>query len=530
MRLEDISIHAWIQKYGIKTEKGVPLDFYDHMFQYDVYRDFSPQQVTMKAAQIGDTTQKILKTLYLAAKNGMDIVYTLPTDTDVKVFAGGKVNRIIANNPILSEYTADKDSVEQKKVHNGMIYYRGTFAKKAATMVTADVLVHDEIDFSDQEIIGDYESRLQHSKYKWKWVFGHPSTEGVGAAKFWAMSDQKHWFIKCPHCGLEQYLGWPESFDIDKKIYVCAGLGNKNKKPCYKEITDEARRLGRWVAKIKDTKWSGYWIPLMVAPWIPAKYIIDKFNDKNNVTEEFFYNRILGLPYLGSGNKVTKDIIMRNLTSEVNDYSDRMCIGVDTGKHVHLVMGNIKGLVYYNASSDYEELEKLLNRFKNAIAVIDQGGDLIMPRQLREKYPGRIFLCSYRSDRKTMELITWGTGKEEGNVVADRDRMIQFVIDEFTQKRIPLYGNENDWYDYWLHWDKIYRTVEETALGTIKRHWNRSGADHWVHATAYWRIAMARFSETAKTFFVNDSSPINFPKGYTMNPDQTMDIKALTRK
>ena len=50
-------------------------------------------------------------------------------------------------------------------------------------------------------------------------------------------------------------------------------------------------------------EYSGYWIPLLLAPWITAKEILDYKADK---TEEYFYNKVLGLPYIGGGNKLSK--------------------------------------------------------------------------------------------------------------------------------------------------------------------------------------------------------------------------------
>ena len=75
-------------------------------------------------------------------------------------------------------------------------------------------------------------------------------------------------------------------------------------------------------------------------------------------------------------------------------------IGVDTGKQIHYVCGGEKGLFYYDVAKDYDEIENLLKRWPRAVCVIDQGGDLIGSRKLREHYPGRVFLCSYGEDRK----------------------------------------------------------------------------------------------------------------------------------
>lgn len=131
--------------------------------------------------------------------------------------------------------------------------------------------------------------------------------------------------------------------------------------------------------------------------------------------------------------------------------------------------------------------------------VIDQGGDIIGPRKLREKYPNRVWLCFFSADRKNDELIRWKD--EDFTVLADRNKMIQLVVDEFAEKRIPIYGTEAEWWDYWLHWSHIYRTAEEDSLGVVRYKWLRSDRDDWALATVYWRIGMSRFMEEKKTTF-----------------------------
>lgn len=498
---------------------------------FEPYRDMSPKQAILKAAQIGFSTLAILKTFWVAKNKGLNIIYTLPTQSDVWDFAGGKVNRIVAQNPVLQEWTEDKDSIEQKAVGQSLIYYRGTFTQKAAIMVSSDLNVYDEVDTSKPDVVEQYSTRLQHSKFKWEWYFSHPSAEGSGVDKFWKKSDQKHWFITCPHCKEEQYMDWPHSIDIEKGIFVC--------KYCEGELTNKDRRKGRWVAKYKDREFSGYWMPLLIAPWVTAKEIIGYKNEKS---EEYFYNKVLGLPYVGGGNKLTKQACMNNLTSLIitPEKKERVVIGVDTGKEIHLVAGTEKGLFYYSSSEDYAELESLLIRWPRAVAVIDQGGDLIGPRKLREKYPGRVFLCTYSEDRKTKQLVRWGKNDEEGAVIADRNRMIQLVVDEFTEERIPLQGDENDWYDFWLHWNALTRVKEiDDKTGMVKRKiWVRSGDDHFAHATTYWRVGMSRFcgsgsvlklkqDRSEKSFELGTDNKVPNPKTFLYAKRKRKDWRSL---
>ena len=385
INIKDYSILEWIDHHKILNEKGDPISFHKHLFLVDIYEDQSQNLVVMKAAQVGLSTLEILKNFYDAARMKMDIIYTLPTDSDVSVFVSGKVNRIIANNKILQEYTKDKDSIEQKQIRQSYVYFRSTWTQRAANMVTADRLVHDEKDSSNQQVLSTYQARMQHSQYKQTHTFSHPSSPGVGVDADWLDSDQKEWFIICPHCQKERYLSWDindhkkMSIDMKTKQFVC--------KECKGVLGWKDRAKGRWIPRYKDTlpsgkpiKFSGYHSSLLLCPWVTAGEIVDKFNDPKS-TLEFFYTRVLGLPYAGSGNSVSERTIKDLVTTDKNLYKGRMVIGVDTGIKLRYVIGNKQGLLGFGEMDDYtpddvnklalnQTIEYFLKVFPNSIMVL----------------------------------------------------------------------------------------------------------------------------------------------------------------
>ena len=531
-RLADVSIIAWIQENQIKNEKGDPIEFEDHLFQYDILRDKSDNIAAMKPAQVGLSTLQVIKNHFDSKGDKLDIIYTLPTDGDVNVFVSGKVNRIIANNPCMLADVADKDSIEQKQIGQSYEYFRGTWTKKAAIMITADRLVHDEIDSSKLGVIADFQARLQHSRHKQTHVFSHPSVPNKGVHAYFLMSDQKEWFVTCPHCRKEQYLEWSTedprrmSVDLARREFVC--------KKCGGILGKKDRAFGRWVPKRfkAKPKWSGYHISLLMAPWVTAGEICDKYQEclDGKQTMDFFYNKVFGLPFAGGGNAVDEETILGAVTAEPNDFKGRLVIGVDTGIALRYVVGNRQGLVGFGEMKDYmpdkvnnlainETLEYWLKTFPNSVMVVDQGGDIIGSRKLRQKYPGRVFLCHYARDRKAMQLMRWGEKEESGNVLADRNRMIQLVADEFRDKRIRLFrGTRADWHDYWLHWSHIYRVWETDQLGVPRYQWLRDGRDDWVHATIYWRIGVDRFGSSGAIVGAGLNPR---PNSYMVNADQT---------
>lgn len=484
-QIAEQAIGFFLKHYKITNDQGDPLDFKDHAYLKQIYQDFTPKQVVLKAAQIGFSTTANIKALWLAKNKGMDIIYSLPSASDIRDFVSGKTNRLIDYNPIFQEWTADKDSTEQKRVGANVIYFKGTWTERAAIATPADLYISDETDRSKQEIVGQFRTRLQHSRFGWEWYFSNPSSPGHGVDKHWAESDQKHWMVKCDSCGhewfltMENIMGSPPYFGCTK---------------CRKELD---RHQGRWIAKHTGRETSGYWIPSLIAPRLSATYILKK---KSELTEEQFTNYVLGQPFVGKGNVLTRQMFLQNLTDKINPMDSRVVIGVDTGIGINVVAGNKYGTFYYNKTDSYKEVENLLQRFPNSIAVIDQGGDITAPRALREKYPNRVFLCFFGADRKNDELIRWKD--DDGTVVADRNKMIQLVVDEFVEKRMPVYGTESDWYDYMTEWLGMYRTSEMNVLGVEVFKWNKpsSGRCDYPFAQVYLRIGLDRFMENASTF------------------------------
>lgn len=510
-QLGNADIHIFIEIHQIKNEQGHVLDFGDHAFLWDIFSDMAPHQAIMKAAQIGFSTTAIIKSLWLAHTKKMDMIYTLPTYGDVHDFVTSKVNRIIEQNPVLKEWTKDKDTIEQKKIGDSVIYYRGTWSERAALMISSDLNVHDEVDRSNLKVVDQYYSRLQHSKYHWQWLFSNPSVPEVGVHKLWSRSDQKHWFVTCDKCKKKQYL---EMQNILKKgdenwYFGCNACG-----------TELNRKHGEWIAKWNKLSYdpvtnpqgvNGYWISLLMAPWVSANTIKELERTKS---PEYFANFVLGIPYTGSGNVVSKSVIMRNLTDAINLQEGRIVIGVDPGVDIRYVIGNAQGIFFYGQCKNYDELDGLMKRWSKAIMVIDSGGDIIASRELRAKYKNRIFLAYYRQDRKSEEIFKWDD--DEGSVTIDRNKTISLVIEEFTDRRIPIYGNETEWYDYWVHWSHIYKTSEEDNLGQMRSRWQRSDRDDWVHATVYWRTGMDRFME-GEGAIINIQESIG-ETGYTTDP------------
>jgi len=467
-------IHAFLDYYQTTNDQGEVLDFKDHPYLIDIYSDWSPRMCIKKCAQVGISTTIIIKALWACKNFGLDVIYSFPTYDLANKMVSSKVNRLIANNPIFQQWTSDKDSIEQKKIGKNMLYFQGTSNEQAAIALPADLYIADEVDRSDQKIVDMFSSRLQHSKFAWEWRFSNPSVPENGVDVWWNESDQKEWFVRCQKCNRDQILTMDH---IKGNIFACEKCG-----------CELDRRKGQWIKRWNEEGLiSGYHISSLMASHLSAAKILKEQKDK---PEQQFTNMILGEPYVGAGNYLARHVLFSNLKNYDNPQDCPPVIGVDTGKNKHYVVGNKYGIFFRDYYKDYEPIERILKSNPAAICIIDRGGDETAPRALLEKYPSQVYLCTFVNSQD----VTPKWKEDIGYVNVDRDKLIQLVVDEFTEKRIPLFGSQEEWDEYATHWSRLYREMEEDAHGRRKYVWNTTKPDHYAFATLYWRVGMEKIA------------------------------------
>jgi len=491
------SLIHWILTKGIKNEKGEPVEFNQRYFLLDLYTDNSKKIVIRKAAQVGVSTFAILKELHDAIYYKLNQIHTLPTREDVWKFVPDKVDGIVKSNP--SIVIDGKNEVEQKQIGRSFIFYKGTFMEKEAIMLTSDRNIYDEVDKSNSSVIRDYRSRLGASQIREEIYISTPTVPNFGIDALWDQSDQKHWRFQCPKCKTWQYMEWDKNIDFDNEVYIC--------QKCHQEITHNIIKDGRWEARYPNREISGYWISQMIAPWRSCKELIKEKEDSED--EEYFYNFVLGLPYLNPESKIPASLILKNLTDKKSDEKD--CVmGVDVGgKDLHIILGNDQGIFRIEKIEDkpekskWQRLAELMEVYEVRFCVIDAEWDTNATYEFAKKFPDRVYLNWYRKDPKMIEIVRFlDEGKftdkpkdwnEEIKVLSDRNRIIDALIDDLKKGKFKFIFQAGDKQIQELidHIQTMYIRTVTDKIGDEHREWvSTTGKDHFVHALVYYKIAL----------------------------------------
>ena len=497
-----LSILQWIRDNKIQNENGDSIEFNDHAFMLDIYADRAPIQVIRKGSQIGASTMEILRAFHAARFLGINQIYTLPTVDDVGEFVKSKVNRIVKANPCIMEGVSakDVDSVEQKQIGKAFLFFKGTYTEKEAIMLTSDRNIHDELDKSKPEVIRDYTSRMGFSKIRSQHYFSTPTIPDVGIDALWGKSDQKHWRFDCPHCQYEQHMEWEKNVDRERKIYVCQKCRNK--------ITSRwVNDNGWWEARYPGELISGYWISQMMCPWRTCADLLRE--EKEAEDEQYFYNFVLGLPYIAADQKIPQSLFIRNITNEDAETSGWNVMGADTGDENHIVIGNSKGIFWIGKIKDkpnktrWEYMAELIQFYDVRVCVIDGMPWTEEALRLARKFPYRVYVNFYKDDPKMLEVIRWNDEQEaddkqfeeEIKVLVSRNRIIDDTISALHRGEIKFAMKPDDPAFKMLiaHAQTMYARTVTNQHGQEKREWeSTTGVDHAWHALLYWHIALKK--------------------------------------
>jgi hypothetical protein len=511
--------YEWIVNSGFKNENGVTMEFSDRSFMIAPLCDESKLLSVLKCSQVGFSTMSIFKAAFHNIKYAHNIIYTLPTDSDVQEFNKAKTNLILSNNPDMKGHMVE-DSLHTKAFKTldgkgtGFTFFKGTYGQSAAIMQTADILIKDEFDRSNQSVLNAYKSRTKASSYGAEWEFSNPSFANFGVDVTWQMSDQKHWIMWCPRCDHAAYVSYePESFDGGNTHHVCKERSEYVCGSC-NEVLDRNQADKEWVPKFTDNKWniSGYWISQMMAPWISAAELM---RDERLMLPDVFQNFDIGRPYSSNSNSLDPSNIIKNIQYDELGYvmkptGKHRLLGVDVGgtidnPHFHCVRGTEDGISEIIKLQGEEQLHNYMRMQNISMCVLDNAPYPEIAVRLTKAFQGKVWRCVFDYNDKRKEL--YETDYQTRIVNVHRTRLFDRVVDGYItgERKVfidgmePTLSNMAGGESLCKHW-KTQRKVgtngerKENAddknikfdkIGDAIPMWHNDGADHFSLADVY---------------------------------------------
>jgi hypothetical protein len=494
-----LSTTEWILKHGIKTEDGIPFDFEKRKFLIDFYNDTSPRQAVMASAQVGKTVGVYVRALKQGMEDNLNILLSEPTQTLRDDLTKSKLNRLIEANPIFKQNV--KGDLNLKTVGKSVLYLQYTYGSAGGIGVSADACYYDEVSRSNPEMISRFNSRLLNSEYKHEMWISNPAVPDDLLHKKFKASDQKHWAIRCDHCGKRQILnydglpgGHKGNVCRERKIFVC--------QHCDMPLSVQSRIDGEWVAKYasrtsKDPDYiSGYWINQLMRHNCDVYELVAK--EKENMA--MFMNFYLGLPYAGSDVTVDAETIRKFVVEPVRP-TNNIVAGLDVGASQegsgghHWIVASNGTIFAMGKAKDFNELGQVMNRFGVEQAVVDYMPEYEGAKNLQAMFPQQIMRCRFLPNRTTKpEIVNYE--EDKGMVHVVKHLMFDNLVNDIANGRYKFALNENDpmLRDFCDQMSNMAKIAELDTAGNPIFKWEapEGSHDHFAMAFLYMQVAQER--------------------------------------
>lgn len=511
------SIPEWITKNTFIN--GEPYSYKDHEYQYEILSDTSREIVVRKCSQVGlSETSARMAIALCAVTRGYTVAYTLPTAGFAATFMQTRIATVINGSPYLKEMlSGEMNNSEVKQLGDSFLFCRGSQSTNAPISVPCDHLVHDEVDFSDPEVLSQYQSRLTHSKYKRKTKLSTPTLPDRGIDYEFQRSRRKHNLVKCHHCN-----HWfnPDYFTHVRVPNFKGDLRDITKANLHKyEYVDafvECPKCGgkpslqpqhrQWVCENPGDNYvaSGFQVSPFDAPnIINAGFLVEASTQYKRYVD--FINFGLGLPTLDQEATLTLDELDRCVNSELEDLGGSIVMGVDMGLTCHVVVGRVRTdgtiriihMEQVHASLIRARYVELRRAWGPRITIMDSQPYAETVMSLQADDP-RLYGAVYVR-QKGLELFKAIDREEDFDeaqrdlrqININRDKSFDSLMDFIRAGMLTKRSCELD--DVWKAQLTDMRRVKDwdTSSQEIVYKWMKSeqGNDHFHHATLYMYVA-----------------------------------------
>lgn len=335
-----LSLSGWADKYAVLSKETSASHGKFRAFAYqngimDAVTDPAVETITvMKSARVGYT--KILDHVagFFIHQDPSPLLIVQPRVEDAEDYSTSEIAPMLRDTPVLAEIAGDlkaKDSNQRilKRVfkNGASLTFVGANSPGGFRRITARVVAFDEVDGYPPAGAGDEGDQIKLGKKRtesfWnrKIILGSTPAVKVTSRIFrsWETSDQRRYYVPCPHCEHRQTLKWSgirwDNGDPKTAHYVCEN-------GCIIEEHDKAWMVdnGEWIAEKPFNGhagfhiWAGYSL-FANAAW--PKLVEEFLSVKGNPLElKTFVNLVLGEPWEERGEEIDMHGLQERATRE----------------------------------------------------------------------------------------------------------------------------------------------------------------------------------------------------------------------
>lgn len=534
---KDMSLGDWV--CANTHLRGRPFDFSRYPFQKQICDDLHPNIDVIKPSQIGLTEVQIRKSLGFIARNrGTTLIFTFPTE---KMFKKQSVTRI---KPLVEEEkafnletrTGEKPTRSMGLFQVGSSFMHVTNATEGdATSISADVVMNDEVDLTDQQMLALFNSRLQNSDFKINQRFSTPTFSNFGIDKGFQVSDQHEYLCKCAACNhwnapifRPQFIHIPGlSSDINDLVEIDEQMIDDGKidimnsyvkcEKCHAPLDLGNTELREWVPRYASrTHHRGYRVSPFSTDRLPPEYVITQLlRYKSRDYIRGWWNTVCGEAFTDGNSRLSDADIERCFTGQMSiptvDASIPTWIGIDMGQTCHVVVAQGGSVEDLHVVRFAEVPIKELNDFvKDMIATYNIIGGAVdrfpyTPNadDLWELSDGRILPVEYRG-QKSVNLVKDQVTEDIIYAQANRTQAIDAVAAAVRRKRWRFsgYGNQKS-----IITDHLKDMVRDENPEVEAKWVKLTGSDHFFHALAFLGLAV-KLKETQRGLFSDPRSTV----------------------
>lgn len=339
-----------------------------------------------------------------------------------------------------------------------------------------------------------------------------------GIARLYGESDQRRWRVKCSACGEWQVIEFHRNVDEATASRVCAA--------CRKPLDVG---MGEWVADYPDRDVRGYHVSRLIAPSANIGAIIAASRKRAGYERQAFFNKDLGEPWAPEEGRLSRAVLAAAQTlapfAMLDAYSgdNLVTMGVDVATtralnvriSEHLADGRKRG-IYIGPAGNFEELGRLMDRFRVAMAAIDHLPEGRLARAFAERFPGRAYLVGYNTAIQPRGSEILQVDPEMRFTTVRRLEAVDAMAEMLRAQRNLLPVDLPD--EYVDHLQALVRTAEQDELGNHRVVYRATGADDYAQAEVYDVVAHDLFiyqqalDEASREVYTTLDEHLDFPR------------------